>query len=72
MKAKLNVKMFKLPNFLQLDVRLVGLTATEMAMDIGLLFPHDEEASAFWDDAKSDWMEHVRKRRAAQSENSEP
>lgn len=59
--------MFTLPNYMKLS----GPVGDSAGIDVGALFANDEDAAEFWGECLDDWLEHVRKRRAAlgKSEN---
>jgi hypothetical protein len=63
MKGIVKVQMFPLPNFLKIDVP--GSAADSGSIDVGHLFPTDNDALIFWQDCQLKWIEHVAKRRAA-------
>lgn len=66
MKGIVKVAMFNLPNYLKLD----GPIGDSNGLDVGYLFPTDKDASDFWDSCREKWIDHVRKRRAALSEEA--
>lgn len=57
------VDMFNLPNFM----RITDAGKDSPMLDVGHLFPTDQEAADFWEHCVGKWVEHVAKRRNALS-----
>jgi hypothetical protein len=55
------------PNFVRLVVpNIPGQAKGEVSIDVADAFPNEDAASAFWDDAKEGWLQHVKDRRSSQ------
>lgn len=61
MKATIHVQMFNLPNYMKID----GPIGDSNGLDVGFLFPTDQDAAQFWEECTTKWVAHVAKRRAA-------
>lgn len=61
MRIPLEVEMFRMPNYL----RVKAIAGDSNGIDVGALFPTDQEAVEFWEAAEKKWLDHVRSRRSA-------
>ena len=60
-QVKLEVEMFQMPNFM----RVKAIAGDSKGVDVGALFPTNNDAAEFWDEAKLIWLAHVERRRNA-------
>ena len=62
-EIRMKLEPFRFPNFL----RLAGQIGP--GFHVGRL--SDDEAAAYWDDLKAEWLEHVRKKRDRYTETAD-